>query len=82
MICLKKWKGENESPDSFLSGYEVKNVKNGEEALSLVATHFDMIIYDAISEALSEKDINNMYQQKFNDARFMVLVDDLFPINA
>jgi CheY-like chemotaxis protein len=47
MICLKKWKGENESPDSFLSGYEVKNVKNGEEALSLVATHFDMIIYDA-----------------------------------
>jgi DNA-binding NarL/FixJ family response regulator len=67
---------------SFLSGYEVMDVKNGEEALSLVTTHFDVIIYDAISGALSEEDINNMYQQKFKDAKFVVLVDDLFPINA
>jgi hypothetical protein len=62
MIYLKKWRGGNESPDSFLSGYEVMDVKNGEEALILVATHFDVIIYDAISGALSEEDINNMYQ--------------------
>jgi hypothetical protein len=41
-----------------------------------------VIIYDAISGALSEEDINNMYQQKFKDAKFVVLVDDLFPINA
>jgi Response regulators consisting of a CheY-like receiver domain and a winged-helix DNA-binding domain len=65
-----------------LSGYEVMDAKNGEEALSLITTHFDVIIYDAMSGALSEEDINNMYQQKFEDAKFVVLVDDLFPINA
>jgi DNA-binding NarL/FixJ family response regulator len=67
---------------NVLSEYEVMDVKNGEEALSLITTHFDVIIYDAISGALSEEDINNMYQQKFKDAKFVVLVDDLFPINA
>jgi len=65
-----------------LSEYEVLDVKNGEEALSLATSYFDVIIYDAISGALSEEDINNMYQQKFKDAKFVVLVDDLFPINA
>ena len=39
---------------NVLSEYEVMDVKNGEEALSLVNTHFDVIIYDAISGALSE----------------------------
>jgi DNA-binding NarL/FixJ family response regulator/ribosomal protein S3AE len=67
---------------NVLSEYEVVDVKNGEEALGLITTHFDVIIYDAISGALSEEDINNMYQQKFKDAKFVVLVDDLFPINA
>jgi hypothetical protein len=67
---------------SLLSGYEVMDVKNGEEALNLAIPYFDVIIYDAISGALSEEDINNMYQQKFKDAKFVVLVDDLFPINA
>ena len=67
---------------NVLSEYEVMDVKNGEEALSLITTHFDVIIYDAISGALAEEDINNMYQQKFKDAKFVVLVDDLFPINA
>ena len=65
-----------------LSEYEVMDVKNGEEALSLATSYFDVIIYDAMSGALSEEDINNMYQQKFKDAKFVVLVDDLFPINA
>jgi len=67
---------------NVLGEYEVIDVKNGEEALSLITTHFDVIIYDAISGALSEEDINNMYQQKFKDAKFVVLVDNLFPINA
>jgi len=65
-----------------LSGYEVMDVKNGEEALSLATPYFDVIIYDAISGALSEEDINKMYLQKFKDAKFVVLVDELFPINA
>jgi DNA-binding NarL/FixJ family response regulator len=67
---------------NVLSEYEVMDVKNGEEALSLATPYFDVIIYDAISGALSEEDINNMYQQKFKDAKFLVLVDDLFPINV
>jgi hypothetical protein len=65
-----------------LSEYEVMDVKNGEEALSLANPYFDVIIYDAMSGALSEEDINNMYQQKFKDSKFVVLVDELFPINA
>jgi DNA-binding NarL/FixJ family response regulator len=67
---------------NVLSEYEVMDVKNGEEALSLTTPYFDVIIYDAISGALSEEDINNLYLQKFKDAKFVVLVDDLFPINA
>jgi len=67
---------------NVLSEYEVMDVKNGEEALSLATPYFDVIIYDAISGALSEEDINNLYLQKFKDAKFVVLVDDLFPINA
>jgi len=67
---------------NVLSEYEVIDVKNGEEALSLANPYFDVIIYDAISGALSEEDINKMYLQKFKDAKFVVLVDDLFPINA
>ncbi len=65
-----------------LGEYEVMDVKNVEEALNLAIPHFDVIIYDAISGALSEEDINNLYLQKFEDAKFVVLVDDLFPINA
>ncbi len=67
---------------NILSEYEVMDVKNGEEALSLANPYFDVIIYDAMSGTLSEEDINKMYLQKFKDAKFVVLVDDLFPINA
>ncbi len=67
---------------NVLSGYEVMDVKNGEDALSLASPYFDVIIYDAMSGALSEEDINKMYLQKFKDAKFVVLVDELFPINA
>jgi DNA-binding NarL/FixJ family response regulator len=67
---------------NVLSEYEVIDVKNGEDALNLANPYFDVIIYDAISGALSEEDINKMYLQKFKDAKFVVLVDDLFPISA
>jgi len=67
---------------NVLSEYEVIDVKNGEDALNLANPYFDVIIYDAISGALSEEDINKLYLQKFKDAKFVVLVDDLFPINV
>ncbi|WP_448584240.1 hypothetical protein [Thermocrinis sp.] len=65
----------------LLKDHEVIDVRNGEEALNLTTQYFDVIIYDAISGAISEEDINNMYEQKFKDAKFIVLIDDLFPIN-
>ncbi len=65
-----------------LGEYEVMDVKNAEEVLNLSIPHFDVVIYDAISGALSEEDINNLYLQKFKDAKFVVLVDDLFPVNV
>ena len=65
-----------------LKDYEVVNVKNGEEALNLTTHHFDVVIYDAISGAISEEDINRMYEQKFKRSKFVILADDLFPINA
>ena len=64
-----------------LEDHEVIDVRNGEEALNLTSQDFDVIIYDAISGAISEEDINNMYEQRFKDAKFIVLVDDLFPVN-
>jgi len=65
-----------------LGEYEVMDVKNAEEALNLAIPHFDVIIYDTLLGALSEEDINNLYIQKFEDAKFVVLVDDLYSIDA
>ncbi|WP_448587608.1 hypothetical protein [Thermocrinis sp.] len=66
----------------ILKDYEVIDVKNGEEALSFAAQYFDVVIYDAISGAISEGEINHMYEQEFKDAKFIIMTDDLFPINA
>lgn len=63
-----------------LKEYEVIDVKNGEEAVNTVRSA-DVIIYDAISGSISEEDINKMYQSKFKTAKYIVLVDDLFPVD-
>ncbi|MFN3814089.1 MAG: hypothetical protein ACK4SM_05655 [Aquificaceae bacterium] len=64
-----------------LKEYEVVDVKNGEEAINTVPPHIDIVIYDAISGSISEEDINNMYQKKFKDAKYIILVDELFPVD-
>ncbi len=64
-----------------LEGFDVVDVKNGEEALSLASPNVDVVVYDAIAGSVSEEDINNMYRQKFKDAKFVILMDDLFPID-
>ncbi len=66
---------------NLLPSHEVIEVKNGEEAIKTVRTDVDVIIYDAISGALSEEDINNMYKQRFGEAKFIILVDELFPVD-
>lgn len=64
-----------------LKEYEVVDVRNGEEAVNTVSPNVDLVIYDAISGSISEEDINNMYQKKFKDAKYIILVDELFPVD-
>ncbi len=62
-------------------GHEVYLAKNSEEAIKVVASDMEGVIYDAISGSISEEEINTLYQKKFSNARYIVLQDDLFPID-
>ncbi|MFN3263807.1 MAG: hypothetical protein ACK42C_02765 [Aquificaceae bacterium] len=64
-----------------LGEHNVVDVKNGEEAINTVSSYMDVVIYDAVSGSISEEDINNMFRQKFKDSKYIVLVDDLFPVD-
>ncbi len=64
-----------------LSEHNLVDVKNGEEAINTVSSYMDVVIYDAVSGSISEEDINNMYRQKFKDSKYIILVDDLFPVD-
>ncbi len=72
----------SEELKEVFSKEEVITVKNSEEALKIAPTHVDVVIYDAISGAISEEDINNIYQKKFSESRYVVLYDELFPVNG
>ena len=65
----------------LLKEYNVMDVKNVEEALGAAFPFIDVIIYDAVAGSISEEDINKMYKQMFKDAKYIVLVDDLFPVD-
>lgn len=65
-----------------LSQHNILEVRNGEEAINTVSSYVDAIVYDAVSGVISEEDINNMYMQKFKDAKYVILVDDLFPVDV
>jgi len=64
-----------------LGEHNVVDVKNGEEAINTASSYMDVIIYDAVSGSISEEDINNIYRQKFKDSKYIILVDDLFPVD-
>ena len=64
-----------------LGEHNVVDVKNGEEAINTASSYMDVIIYDAVSGSISEEDINNIYRQKFKDSKYVILVDDLFPVD-
>ncbi|RMH80897.1 MAG: hypothetical protein D6674_02355 [Acidobacteria bacterium] len=64
-----------------LRDFEVIDVKNGEEAVKTIAPNVDVVVYDAASGAISEEDINYMYREKFKDARYIIIVHDLFPVD-
>lgn len=64
-----------------LSNHEVFTAKNSEEALTLIPRDIDVIIFDAISGAISEEEINQLYEKKFSTQRYIVLYDELFPVD-
>ncbi len=64
-----------------LSEHEVYTAKNSEEAIKVIPSNVEGIIYDAISGAISEEDINALYKKKFSQARYVILYDELFPVD-
>lgn len=61
--------------------HEVFIVKNTEEALTLIPHEIDIIVFDAISGAISEEEINQLYNQKFSKQKYVILYDELFPVD-
>jgi DNA-binding NarL/FixJ family response regulator len=64
----------------LLKEHQVISAKNGEEALLLDTADVDIVIYDALAGGLAEEDINKLYEEAFKDKPFLILMDDLFPI--
>ena len=62
-------------------GHEVYTAKNSEEAIKMIPSDVEGVIYDAISGAISEEDINALYTKKFSNARYLILYDELFPVD-
>ena len=62
-------------------GHEVYAAKNSEEAIKMIPQDVEGVIYDAISGAISEEDINALYTKKFSNARYIILYDELFPVD-
>ncbi|MFP3158757.1 MAG: hypothetical protein RXR65_03175 [Hydrogenobaculum sp.] len=65
----------------LLSGENVIFVKNGEEAIRNAPKDIDVIIYDAVSGIVSENDLNSLFEKAYRNSKYIVLMDDLFPID-
>jgi len=66
----------------LLKDYQIVTVKNGEEALLLnMGDDIGLIIYDALAGGIAEEDINKLYEEGFKDVPYIILMDDLFPID-
>ncbi len=63
------------------SDHELHVAKNTEEAIKMMPSDIEGVIYDAISGAISEEDINTLYTKKFSNARYIILYDELFPVD-
>jgi len=71
-----------DSLEALLTDHDVFTAKNAEEALTLSPPDVDVIIFDAISGAISEEEINQLYQKKFKNQKYVILYDELFPIDT
>ena len=66
----------------LLKDHQIITAKNGEEALLLnIANDVDVVIYDALAGGIAEDDINKLYDEGFQNVPFIILMDDLFPID-
>jgi len=65
----------------LLSGENIIFVKNGEEAIRNALKDIDIIIYDAVSGLVSENDLNSLFEKAYRNSKYIVLMDDLFPID-
>ncbi len=66
----------------LLKDYQIVTAKNGEEALLLnIEGDVDLVIYDALAGGIAEDDINKLYEEGFQNVPFIILMDDLFPID-
>ena len=66
----------------LLKDHQIITAKNGEEALLLnIADDVDLVIYDALAGGIAEDDINKLYEEGFQNVPFIILMDDLFPID-
>lgn len=63
------------------SGDEVTRASGEGEVFQDFPEEVDLIIYDAVSGAFSEEDINNLYSNRFQSAKYIVLIDELFPVD-
>ncbi len=67
---------------NLLKDYQIVVAKNGEEALLLnVEGDVGLIIYDALAGGIAEEDINRLYDEGFKNVPYIILMDDLFPID-
>ncbi len=64
-----------------LRDYGLVNAKNVEEVLKSEIPSVDVVIYDAVAGSISEEEINNLYRQRFKEAKYIILIDDLFPVD-
>ncbi len=64
-----------------LVDHDVYVAKNSEEAIKMFPSDIEGVIYDAISGAISEEDINTLYTKRFSNARYLILYDELFPVD-
>ncbi|NPA32890.1 MAG: hypothetical protein GXO04_04615 [Aquificae bacterium] len=67
--------------ENVFSEHDVFTAKNAEEAITLSPPDVDVVIFDAISGAISEEEINQLYKEKFKNQRYVILYDELFPID-
>ncbi|GAB6077344.1 hypothetical protein [Hydrogenobaculum acidophilum] len=65
----------------LLLGENVIFVKNGEEAIRNAPKDIDIIIYDAVSGIVSENDLNSLFEKAYKSSKYIILMDELFPID-